>query len=292
MLVARALGFVFLVYFIPVLLRDLPAQVSGGDGLLALLAGATNAPWIPFACVLGSVGLSMLFVRLYSRTGPPANHPRPLLSFDRSELARWSLGFGIGTSIIVAAHGALAVAGVLRIEGCSSTILDRPALAIAILGTLLAEALREELAFRGPPQRDLSRVVGFPLAAVFLSGSFTLLHLANPNAESTGLLGVFLAGMALAGVVRAEGNLSLAAGLHAGWNVALGMIVSVPVSGITLGARLLDARLDGGPLATGGGFGFESSALGIATLFAAGFFAWKWRGSRDAANAATPSERP
>ena len=67
----------------------------------------------------------------------------------------------------------------------------------------------------------------------------------------------------------------MAAGLHAGWNVALGMIVSVPVSGITLATRLLDSRLQGGPLSTGGEFGFESSVLGVAILFLAGWVSWK-----------------
>jgi hypothetical protein len=42
-----------------------------------------------------------------------------------------------------------------------------------------------------------------------------------------------------------------------------------------LGTRLLDTKLDGGDLATGGGFGFESSAAGIAALFLAGWVAWR-----------------
>ncbi len=227
------------------------------------------------AFVLGSLAISVAFVLLYAKKGRGANEPRPLLSFDGPAVRRWALGFGIGAAIIVLGHVILAGMGVLRVDGLSSTIVGRPLLAIAVLLTLLAESLREELAFRGPSQRDLSRVIGFPFAAVFFSASFTLLHLANPNAQPSGLLGVFLAGMALAGVVRAEGNLSLAAGLHAGWNVALGMIVSVPVSGITLATRLLDSRLQGGPLSTGGEFGFESSVLGVAILFLAGWVSWK-----------------
>ncbi len=280
MLVARALGIVFLVYFLPVLLRDVPSQATGSANFLSLLAGTTDHPLLPLAFVLASVAVSVAFVFLYARTGPEANVPRPLLTFDRVAIGRWSLGFGVGAAIIVLGHAVLAAMGILRMEGISRTIVERPVLAIAVLVTLLAESLREELAFRGPSQRDLSRVIGFPLAAAFLSASFTLLHLANPNAETTGLLGVFLAGMALAGVVRREGDLSLAAGLHAGWNVALGMIVSVPVSGILLGARLLDTRLEGGALATGGEFGFESSVVGIVTLFFSGWAAWRWKSER------------
>jgi membrane protease YdiL (CAAX protease family) len=280
MLIARALGFVVLVYFVPVLLRDVSAQATGSDGLLSLLAGATDRPLIPLVFVLASLAVSVAFVLLHARTGPEAKEPRPLLAFDRAAIARWSLGFGAGVAIIVLGNAVLAAGGILRVEGISRTIAERPVLAIAVLVALLAESLREELAFRGPSQRDLSRVIGFPFAAAFLSASFTLLHLANPNAKTTGLLGVFLAGMALAGVVRREGDLSLAAGLHAGWNVTLGMIVSVPVSGILLGARLLDTRLEGGALATGGEFGFESSVVGIVTLFFCGWAAWRWKSER------------
>ena len=43
-LVARALGFIFLVYFIPALLRDLPAAAFGGDGLLEILSGTARRP--------------------------------------------------------------------------------------------------------------------------------------------------------------------------------------------------------------------------------------------------------
>lgn len=273
-LFARALGMLFLVYFLPVVIRDVAGSALPGGGILGLFSGEVAAPFVPLALCAATLALSILFVVLFDRRsggGEP-----PLLRFDAPYFRRWGFGFLAGTAIVVLAHVPLALAGVVRIDMLSSTAALRPGLAVAIFLALLAESWREELAFRGPSQRDLTRVAGFPFAAFFLAGTFTLLHLANPNAAPGTLVGVFLAGMALAGVVRAEGDLALAAGLHAGWNVALGMIVSLPVSGIRLGARLLETRLVGDPLWTGGRFGFESSLPGIALLFAAGFFAWKW----------------
>jgi len=274
MLAARALGFVLLIYFLPVFLRDLAFP---GGGILSLFRGTSSAPAIPFLLSLVTCALSAGFVLLYSRTGPDAVQPRPLLRFDVASARRWLLGFGGGMAIVAAAHIPLFLTGLVRVQGFSSTMLEQPFTAVGLFAVLLAEALREEMAFRGPPQRDLSRASAFPLAAVFLSGTFTILHLANPNTEPLGLLGVFLAGLALAGVVRREGNLALAAGLHGGWNVMLGMILSAPVSGITLGVRLLETDAHGDDLWTGGQFGFESSLPAIVTLFVAGYFAWRSR---------------
>ena len=277
MLVARALGFVFLIYFIPVFLRDLAGQMLPGGGILALLRGTSTMPHIPFLLAVGTGAISAGAVLLYSRNGPEAIQPRPLLSDRRAWLTRWLWGLAGGMAIVGAAHVVLFAAGIVRFEGFSATFLERPFVALAILGTLLVESLREELAFRGPPQRDLSRAISFPLAAVFLSGTFTMLHLANPNAHPLSLLGVFLAGLALAGVVRREGDLALASGLHAGWNIMLGVILAAPVSGITLGARILETEPHGNDRWTGGAFGFEASWPGIFTLFLAGYFAWRSR---------------
>jgi membrane protease YdiL (CAAX protease family) len=277
MLAARALGLVLVIYFLPVLLRDLGGSALPGGGILSLLRGSSPAPAFPMLLSLATVALSIGIVLLYSRTGPDATDPRPLLRLDASSARRWLLGFAGGLAIVAAAHIPLFSSGIVRVQGLSSTMAEQPFTAVAIFAVLLAESLREELAFRGPPQRDLSRAGAFPLAAVFLSATFTILHLANPNAEPLGLLGVFLAGLALAGVVRREGDLALAAGLHAGWNVMLGMILSAPVSGITLGARLLESETHGTEVWTGGPFGFESSLPGVLTLFTAGYFAWRSR---------------
>jgi membrane protease YdiL (CAAX protease family) len=277
MLIARGLGFVFLIYFIPVFLRDLSGQMLPGGGILSLLRGNSMAPFIPFLLSLGTGLLSLGAVLLYSRTGPDAVDPRPLIQFDALSRGRWLLGLAGGIAVVAIAHVPLFALGIVRFKGLSSTFFEQPFLAVAIVGTLVIESLREELSFRGPPQRDLSRATAFPLAAFFLAGTFTMLHLANPNAEPLSLLGVFLAGLALAGVVRREGDLALAAGLHAGWNIMLGVILGAPVSGITLGARILETEAHGSERWTGGTFGFEASWPGVLTLFLCGYFAWRMR---------------
>ena len=63
-------------------------------------------------------------------------------------------------------------------------------------------------------------------------------------------------------------SLWLPMGLHAAWNFAQGEIYDIPVSGTTVHG-LVEARLSGPPLLTGGGFGLEASliAIVIATAF-------------------------
>jgi hypothetical protein len=63
-------------------------------------------------------------------------------------------------------------------------------------------------------------------------------------------------------------SLWLPMGLHAAWNFAQGEIYDIPVSGMPVHG-MLNARLGGPPLLTGGGFGLEASliAIVVATLF-------------------------
>ena len=42
--IARGLGFVFLIYFLPVFVRDIAGQLLPGGGILALLRGTSMAP--------------------------------------------------------------------------------------------------------------------------------------------------------------------------------------------------------------------------------------------------------
>src|SRR5688572_10049341 len=134
MLAARALGFVFLIYFIPVFIRDLVGEVLPGGGILSLLRGTSVAPAFPFVLSIVTGLLSVGAVLLYSRNRPDAIQPRPLLRFDGKWRRRWLFGLAGGMAIVGGAHVPLFALGVVRFEGFSATILERPFMAIAILG--------------------------------------------------------------------------------------------------------------------------------------------------------------
>src|ERR1700710_2322908 len=59
-------------------------------------------------------------------------------------------------------------------------------------------------------------------------------------------------------------------GLHAAWNFTQGWIFGLPVSGGHGGTGLLDGRLTGSDLLTGGAFGLEASLPAVVVATTAG----------------------
>jgi membrane protease YdiL (CAAX protease family) len=273
-LVARGLGFVFLVYFIPVVARDLLGAALPGGGFLGLLQGHPDGPVVPMLVSCATFALSVVAVLLYGRTWGGAVQPRPLVRFDLPWFRDWRRGVVIGVGATTLVLAPLFVAGVWRIDAVSTAWRAEPLWMLAVVATLVLEAAREELGFRGPAQRELTAAAGFPVAAIVLAGSFAIIHGGNPQIGRTGLLGVFLAGLALAGLARARGDLGMPCGVHAGWNVGSAIVWSVPVSGFRLPPALFDVSAAGSDLWTGGSFGVEGSLPGIAAFLILAFVTW------------------
>jgi membrane protease YdiL (CAAX protease family) len=287
LLVARGLGFVVLVFFLPDVARRIAARELPGGGFAGLLQSHPDGPLAPLLTLAASVLLSGLIVTLHARLGRGADRPRPLLRPDRHWALEWGRGFLLGGGLASAAVIPLWGAGLVRIRGLSESCLvttgglgplEAVGFAGAILVALALRAAQEEMGFRGPSLRDLTGGVGAPLGAFFLAASFAIIHGRNPALGRAGLLGIFLAGFALAGIVRARGDLGMACGIHFGWNAFLGLVWSMPVSGYLLSGRLLVVEPSPSSdvaLWTGGDFGVEGGVTGIAVLFLFGFFAWR-----------------
>jgi membrane protease YdiL (CAAX protease family) len=275
LLVARALGFVYLIFFIPFMLRELIGGQLPGGGFHGLLTGQSGGPWIPLAIVLGTVAISVAFVLIHMRTGPDTVRPRRLLRCDGAFFREWGWGCAGGAFAVTLAVLPAFLAGALRLEGFSSEFLVRPGVTLAVTVALCLEAAREELGFRGPAFRDLANGTNFPIAALFLGGSFAILHAGNPAVGRAGLFGIFLAGVALAGLVRARGDVAMACGAHAGWNLFQGVVWAQPVSGFSLASPLLDVATQRPSWWMGGEFGVEGSAPGIAVLFGLVLLTWR-----------------
>jgi hypothetical protein len=75
----------------------------------------------------------------------------------------------------------------------------------------------------------------------------------------------------LGGAYMLTRSLWVPIGLHFGWNMTQGLVWDVPVSGNEVDG-LVDARLVGDPLISGGAFGLEASL--IALVVAGGFGVW------------------
>jgi hypothetical protein len=119
------------------------------------------------------------------------------------------------------------------------------------------------------------------LAALGLTAAlFGALHAANPGGTLLGLLNVTLAGLLLGGAYVLTDRLALSIGIHVAWNVAVGPVFGLPVSGLTTSSALFAVEPGSGPLA-GGAFGPEGGLGMLAGLaVGAGLLAW-WLRDRE-----------
>jgi uncharacterized protein len=164
-------------------------------------------------------------------------------------------------SIVVAASAALGNYQVTGGSGLES--IWEP-----IAGWALIPGFTEELFFRGILFRYIEKATGSWIALALTSAAFGAVHLWNPGATWFSSVCIAIeAGILLGAVYMLTRRLWAAMGLHAAWNFTQGWIFGLPVSGTPGGVGLLNGRLTGPELMTGGAFGLEASlpALIVAT---------------------------
>jgi membrane protease YdiL (CAAX protease family) len=140
------------------------------------------------------------------------------------------------------------------------------------LALLILAAFFEELLYRGYAFQTLLRGTHPVLPVSLLSVLFGLSHLGNPNSTPFSTANTILAGIWLSLAYLRSGNLWFPAGLHLGWNVVLGPVLGLPVSGRLIPAHplLLSSSIEPGWL-TGGGYGSEGGAAATVVLLVAIF---------------------
>jgi hypothetical protein len=167
--------------------------------------------------------------------------------------------FGIAVAIA-------AILGIYHVVGrgnASSLLLD-------LIAVGVAPALIEEILFRGILFRWIEELGGSWAALIVTSALFGLAHLYNPGATWFSSFAVAVeAGLLLGGAYMVTRTLWMAIGLHAAWNFTQGGIFGIPVSG-QASHGLLQARLTGPELLSGGAFGLEASVIALTVCTAAG----------------------
>lgn len=188
------------------------------------------------------------------------------LAVDRRWLADFAFGGALGVALI-----GLGVALLSPVGWMDPDIVPRPDLrGVAVVAvTLLLASFWEEILFRSWLLRVIAegaRGLG-PRAALWIgtavsSALFALLHGQNPNITALALLNIAAAGVFLALPYIWTGRLGLSWGLHWTWNLALGPLFGIPVSGIVV-PSLVITRETGPDTITGGPFGFEGGLIAL-----------------------------
>jgi membrane protease YdiL (CAAX protease family) len=175
-------------------------------------------------------------------------------------------GLVLGSLLFALIVLVVALAGIYRIVGWG----DAGNLVPSLIGDGLFPAVAEELIFRAILFRWIEELAGSWVALIVSSVLFGLSHTENPNADLVSTIGIMLEGGILLGAAyMATRRLWLSMGLHAAWNVTQGEVFDIPVSGRD-SQGLVEARLQGPTLLSGGGFGLEASLICIAIGTAAG----------------------
>ncbi len=209
---------------------------------------------------------------------------------------QWALdaaaGLVVGFAMVAAVVGILRVAGMATFVG-EYTVAD-PDVAIAgesagrslLYGLLLlgAAAVLEEVVVRSillvNAAEGLRGYLPTPRTAVSVAVLLTallfgVLHAANPGGTMLSLPNLTLAGVFLGVTYAVTGRLGFPIGFHVAWNVALGPIFGLQVSGLTVDAAAIPVSVDGPTLVTGGTFGPEGGlVMLIALAIGAAGFAW------------------
>ncbi len=141
-------------------------------------------------------------------------------------------------------------------------------LAAATLVATLAAAFMEEWFVRGYVFVNLRE--GYPAGrAIFLTAIvFSFLHSSNPGSSFLGWVNILLIGIVLGQLREISGGLEVPIGLHAGWNLVVGVLFGAQVSGFSLPSLLHVSIRDLPPVLGGGDFGPEGSLV-VTILFGA-----------------------
>lgn len=240
---------------------------------------------------LSAIFLFIVFLFL-SRVLDDAPHPAAHLGLDprRHWLKEWFAGLFSGFLLVSAAVALIALFGQYSIERRPPLNVSRGTAVSVVVWILFAGAITEELAFRSYPflalreaLSNLSRfvrakrpeMVGAWSASIFTGLLFGAIHLGNPNASLWGFIDTVLIGVLFGILMARSGSLWLLWGLHFGWNLSLGLLFGLPVSGVRQFSVLWTGSADGPRWLTGGDYGIEASAtaalLILVTLFAVSF---------------------
>ncbi len=147
---------------------------------------------------------------------------------------------------------------------------------VGVLALLFVMASAEELLFRGYILQSLERSSGAVVGVGLSSLLYALLHLGNPDADLLAFIGILAHGIFLCTILLMTRSLWLPVGFHWAWNVLLGVIFGLPVSGYSF-ERILRSELVGAHwFYSPSGFGPEAGVLAILCLFVMGVGLLGW----------------
>ncbi len=175
-------------------------------------------------------------------------------------------GFLLGTGIGIIVYSSIVLlAGLAGWYIPVSTSLDVLGLFYSLVLMFFAAAF-EEVLFRGVLFQTLENFIGSGWALALSGTLFGVLHLGNANVIWMGVFAVGLAGVTFGAIFILTRDLWLLTGIHLMWNFMQGPIFGIAVSGNAF-PSLIQPRIQGPEIFTGGIFGFEAGLYRICGMY-------------------------
>jgi membrane protease YdiL (CAAX protease family) len=192
---------------------------------------------------------------------------RPLGSVGLAFHPRWGRelgrGLAVGAAMLFAAILLEWVCGFAHFTFTPHPLLRAGSFSFALFAVAAAN---EEAVFRGYPFQRLVESIT-PVGAIAVSSAlFGLVHLANPHKTWISTLNTALVGIPFAVAYLRTRCLWMPIGMHFIWNFLQGFFLGLPVSGLTVSASVLTARVRGPIWLTGGEYGPEGGLLALGPI--------------------------
>lgn len=187
------------------------------------------------------------------------------ISFDKTNMVKdIVLGLAMGFVIILSGFSILVLTHQLQFIDIKFNALNL----LYSVGIFVFVAVSEEVFTRGYILRNLAFSFNKYMALVVSALIFSLMHLANPNANVVGLSIIFLSGLVLGLPYLYTKNLWFPIALHFSWNFFQGPIFGFNVSGLNF-YKLIETKYATANNWNGGEFGFEGSIVAVFFLLCA-----------------------
>ncbi len=131
---------------------------------------------------------------------------------------------------------------------------------------LVLVSFAEEWLFRGYLWVNLREELTAGRAILLTALVFAFFHSTNPGAGFLPWVNLVLVGIVIGQLREISGGLQVPFGLHAGWNLTVGMILGAQLSGFSMPSLLRVSFGDLSPVLAGGQFGPEASLV-VTVLF-------------------------
>lgn len=239
------------------------------DAMAKLIAPSADMFGFAITELLAAIAVIGLFWRLWERRGLTELG----IGFRQAWGGHLAMGAFVAAMLVAVIYIVGLLTGWVQFEG------SQAATPVGIVGTLvllLLMASAEELLFRGYILQSLERSSGAVVGVGVSSFLYALLHLGNPDADLLAFIGILAHGIFLCTLLLMTRSLWLPIGFHWAWNVFLGVVFGLPVSGYRFESILRSELVGSRWFYSPGGFGPEAGVLAILCLFIVGVGLLGW----------------